>query len=1045
MLEKYAIAGIFAALSLAGFIFNLQLFNSISFVFGSIAALVALRLVGLWCGVAVLAVGASYTFFAWGHPYAMLIFTLEILIVGLFSRRYENIVLIDVAYWLFIGFPLVILAYGGALQMSFGSAAFIGLKQAVNGVFNAVFAGLIIAILPVAFTSVRAKLPKISLQTLLFQIAAFVSITSSSALVVQESRSDYQRTVDRLASAMSTAGLFTVMALENTIPIARFSDVFDRQLQDFKSDSSDAPLYSQSIAIAKVYADGAHQDLFGTTRSFGTNGTIFKDESELEQWEPAQDLAEMLRAREGRYLMRTPVSGMDDLQEIRIEFSAAPMIDILEQAGRQNLLILSIVVAFVLAVSFILIRWLVAPVSWLARFSQHLPTSVVAGRPPKLGLGESTILEYDMVAKAMTSMSDKLSRAFRSLEDLTQSLESRVTERTTQLELMSQVARQTTNGVIITDPEGRVTWVNESFTRLTGYDLEELQGKVPGAILQKVRPPDDVLDNMRTSIARRQNFHVDLLNHTKSGEPYWVEIRCNPMWNSEGEHTGFIAIENDVTESKEIQRVLKGSLDRLNLATEVAEMGVWAFNLQTGEIEWNAENFRLHGLVPEKIEKLSSAWTERVHQDDVEAITALFATFADVSENRHKFEFRLNHPERGERILSSVARVERDGPNVVEVIGVTLDVTEERRAAEMLEQAAKHTETILENVVDAIIAIDAEGLITAYNRAAEQIFGYSAAQVIGRDVSILMPHHHGVQHDRYIRRYLEGALPRVMGRLSEFEAIRANGEIFPIELAVSEIEDSKGRFFIGIVRDISERKKIERMQSEFLATVSHELRTPLTSIRGTLSLISGGVLGQLHPKGVSVLDAALKNAERLGTMIEEMLDLEKLTQGEMDIQVGSEQLDELAATAASLNLGFAQKYRISLELESHAPQTATVKVDAARTIQILTNLISNAIKFSKEGDTVRIRTDSDGKMARISVIDNGPGIPEDKQELIFQKFAQVDTSDSRKHGGMGLGLAIARELAIRMHGQVGLASEPGHGSEFWVEFPIITASPENGD
>lgn len=213
MIAKFALASVFAASSLAGFVLNLQLFTSISFVFGSIVALAALRILGLWYGVAVMAVGASFTVFAWGHPYAMIIFILEDLFVGLLLRRYENIVFLDVAYWFFIGFPLVILTYGGAMEMAFGSAVFIGLKQAVNGVFNAVCAGLVLAILPMVFTSVRAHLPKISLQTLLFQIVAFVAITSSSALVIMESRLDYQRTMDRLEAAMATAGQFTCLGV----------------------------------------------------------------------------------------------------------------------------------------------------------------------------------------------------------------------------------------------------------------------------------------------------------------------------------------------------------------------------------------------------------------------------------------------------------------------------------------------------------------------------------------------------------------------------------------------------------------------------------------------------------------------------------------------------------------------------------------------------------------------------------------------------------------------------------------------------------------
>ncbi|MDG4649268.1 PAS domain S-box protein [Roseibacterium sp. SDUM158017] len=1034
MALKLTLSAVMAALAICGFVFSLSLFNSISFVFGSIAALVALRVIGLWAGVAIAAVGASVTLFAWGHPYALLIFTFEVLFVGLLLRRFDNIALLDAAFWVLIGFPLVLLTYGGALDMAFGSAAFIGLKQAINGVFNAVAAGLILTLLRMVWPSLGFDLPKVSFSTALFYVMSFVAIFSAAALVTLDNRRGYQRTVDRLSFAMSTIGQYTLIAQEDRAGEAVARTAMTAELTRMLSASSDEFGSLRNFSIAIAGPDGSHEDLVGTTRSFGDDGVIFTDASRLEQWEPTGEMAEMLRSREGRYLMRLPLSSPEG-GEVRVEFAAAALINILENDARQSLLLLAVSVAFVILLSRMFINWLSRPLAQLAVLGIDLAPAIASGRRPRIP-PVTNIVEYDVVANTLRALYERLGQMFNAQEKLARELEERVRERTAQLDLLSQVARQTTNGVVVTDVEGRVTWVNESFEKLTGYSLEDMRGKIPGKILQKVRPTEATLENIRTSLARRQSFHVELLNHTKDGRPYWIELRCNPIWDAEGNHTGFIAIENDVTARRETSRALEQSLERLQLATEVAEMGIWAFDTGTGQIEWNDQNYELHGMDPGC--DIASKWLESVHPEDALILSDAFTRLDEAHWGDFNFEFRVTHPKRGERILSSMARIVRERGEHVRVTGVTRDVTDERQFNEKLRRAAQHTEAILNNVVDAIIAIDSDGKIFSCNRAAEEIFGYTSEEFIGQSISMIMPRKHSVQHDQYLRNYIGGGAPKVMGKISQFEAVRSNGEVFPIELAVSEIEEGPGqdRIFIGIVRDITERKKVERMQSEFLATVSHELRTPLTSISGTLSLLKGGVIGTLEADGTALVEAAVSNAKRLGVMIDDMLDLEKLTQGKMEIVLADEPLGEVVRHSIDLNRSVAGEYGVVLELEQNVPDSLMVKVDAERAIQVLTNFLSNAVKYSEPGGTVTVRADLNGPLARVSVIDRGPGVPEDKQAILFQKFAQVDTSDARRHRGVGLGLAITRELATGMGGQVGLISKEGKGSEFWVEFPL---------
>ncbi|WP_374434225.1 PAS domain S-box protein [Tabrizicola sp.] len=1020
-----------AVLAFCGNYLSLDLFGTVSLVFGSIFTLITLQMVGLPLALVVAGVGTSYTLFAWGHPYAILIFGAEVAFVALLSRRMSNLALADALYWVTVGFPLVLITYSGLMDISLSSAAFIGLKQAVNGILNSVVAGLAVGFLPTLFPVLRQHLPKVSFDALLFHILAFVALTTSLALTVAESRTDYRRHVGQLAAFLEAVGL---QSRESVASGSIGEETLLVSLSPMLGITTGVVPLASHLSIAAVDSQGGYSDLLGRTRSLEATGRSVQVAGGLWRWSPEGAMPELLRSNASVYFVT--LGGRPGEDDLRVELSAEPVIEALEASGRRNLLLLAGAMVFVLLASKFFVRLLTQPLIRLASATEGLPR-LIASQGLAPDLPPSSVLEYDRLARSFQEMAVELRHIFRERDDLNRTLEARVEERTRQLGLLSQLARQTTNGVVVTDLEGRVTWANEAFEAMTGYTLAEMAGQVPGRILQRERPSSDVIRKMQQGLLNRCSFHVELLNHAKDGRPYWIELRCNPLVDESGEPVGFIAIENDITERVNIQRALQESHERLQLATEVAEMGIWAVDVETGQIEWNERNRRLHGIEADR--DVATAWLERVHPEDADRVNALFGDLMQGKANTTRFEFRLNHPDRGPRVLSSIARAVRERDRVIRITGVTRDITHERQASDQLRRAAQHTEAILNNVVDAIIAIDTEGRITSCNRAAERIFGYSAQQMIRKSISMLMPADHAAQHDRYIRSYLDGAPARMMGRVGKLEAVRANGEVFPIELAITEVEAGDGRFFMGIIRDVTEREQVERMQSEFLATVNHELRTPLTSIRGTLALLQNQVVGELDANGERIVAAALKNAEQLGRMVEEMLDLERMRQGRLEIRPAPQSVGELVVQSIELNRVLAETSDIRLVNEASDAPGAMIHVDGARVIQILTNYISNAVKFSERGQTVQIRSAVRDGRARVSVIDNGPGIPKDKHDILFQKFAQLDTSDSRRHRGAGLGLAINRELATRMGGTVGLISQEGSGSEFWVEFPCMAA------
>lgn len=356
-------------------------------------------------------------------------------------------------------------------------------------------------------------------------------------------------------------------------------------------------------------------------------------------------------------------------------------------------------------------------------------------------------------------------------------------------------------------------------------------------------------------------------------------------------------------------------------------------------------------------------------------------------------------------------------------------------AASIIKSSEGRLQAVMDNVLDGIITINAQGSIESFNRGAEQIFGYREREVTGCNVNKLMPEPHQTQHDRYIKDYLDTGHRKIIGLDREVTGLRKNGETFQMELAVTEMKLGDSQIFTGIVRDISERKKIQKMKDEFTAVVSHELRTPLTSIRGALGLVMGSMQETLPPQVKELLDIASRNSERLLLLVNDILDIEKIEAGGVKLDMQSIELLPLVKLAVDANTAYAQQFGVTYRIEL-PDSTVAVMADADRLMQVMANLLSNAAKFSPEGGTVEISLRRTGNAARISVTDHGPGITHDFSTRIFQKFSQADSSGTRSRSGTGLGLSISKALVEMMSGVIGYDSKPGEGSTFFVEFPL---------
>ena len=355
--------------------------------------------------------------------------------------------------------------------------------------------------------------------------------------------------------------------------------------------------------------------------------------------------------------------------------------------------------------------------------------------------------------------------------------------------------------------------------------------------------------------------------------------------------------------------------------------------------------------------------------------------------------------------------------------------------SESVEEILGYQSAILDTVADGIVCIDTTGVITTFNKAAEAIFGYGADEVVGQKINMLMPMSHARHHDSYLANYASSGKAKLIGTRPEVEGKRKSGEIFPIEVGLTEASYQGRKIFVGVVRDITERKRVERLKSEFIAAVNHELRTPLTSIAGPLALIQSGKLGPLSPVAQKSAEIAMRNCNRLTVLINDLLDFEQTSSGKAQFDLQSYEVHELVSRAVQDNAAEAQGRGVILSVLQETVYDC-IRVDRARLLQVIGNLLSNALKFSEAGSEVWVGAECFEGRIRISVADRGIGIAREHHDRIFQRFTQVDSSATRRAGGTGLGLAISKQLTEQMGGEIGFESELERGSTFWVTFPV---------
>jgi len=503
-----------------------------------------------------------------------------------------------------------------------------------------------------------------------------------------------------------------------------------------------------------------------------------------------------------------------------------------------------------------------------------------------------------------------------------------------------------------------------------------------------------------------------------------------------GEINFIIMTGVDVTDQREATAALHASEARYRQLVESSLGMVTTHDLDGRILSINASAAESLGYRAE--EMVGTRLIEYVPDDQRMNFDAYLQRIAMTGEEQGTISLR--HRQGGVRIIAWRNRL-LDLPEMPPfVLGHGVDVTEKTDAENKLHAVMRQRESILESVGDGIYGVDMEGRIIFVNEVGARMMGYTQDEMEGQDLLAMLGH---ARADGTVYR-IEDSPIYAARRAST--PIRARDEVFrhkdghtvPVEyVACPMMLNGRVTGVVVAFQDVTERRRLDRMKDEFISTVSHELRTPLTALRAALGLIAGGALEKRPEKRAQMMDVAIGNCDRLVRLVNDILDFERMGAGRLPMRFQEVEAKELLRRATDLQHPSAQKAGIGFIVDAGP---LTLWIDEDRILQTLGNLISNAIKFSPAGSEITLRAKvQSATEAIISVEDKGRGIPPEKLDIIFERFQQVDASDSRDMGGTGLGLAICRNIVRQHGGRIWAESVVGKGSTFFFTVPRTTA------
>ena len=595
-----------------------------------------------------------------------------------------------------------------------------------------------------------------------------------------------------------------------------------------------------------------------------------------------------------------------------------------------------------------------------------------------------------------------------------------------QRHLQTAALESAANGIVIAGRDGRINWVNPAFTRLTGYPATEVIGKNPRILKSGVQ---DVVfyQQLWNTILSGEVWHRELVNRRKDGTLYNEEMTITPVRDDSGTLTHFIAIKQDITARKRAEEELRLT----QFSVEQASDAIYWMDSQGRIVYVNEAACRSLGRAREELLSLSIPDIDPFFPKEV------WKTSWEEVKARGSLTFETQHQtKQGRAFPVEVTSNYLEFHGKEYAFAFARDIAERKRAEEELHQSRQLLQSVLDTIPQRVFWKDRNLSYLGCNKA----FAFDAglkkpSEIVGKNDYELDWSQTAERYRADDKLVIESEVPR----LNFDEPLkRSDGSEVWLRTSKLPLRDRKGKVIavMGTYEDITAHREIERMKSEIVSVVSHELRTPLTSIRGALGLLAGGLLRSQPEKGERMLEIAVSNTDRLVRLINDILDLERLESGKMNMEKRTCNAAGLMTQAADEVRGLAEKAGVTLSV---TPYSARLWVDPDRIIQALINLLSNAIKFSRPGETIWLSATPQADQILFQVKDHGRGIPKEKRESIFERFQQVDASDRREKGGTGLGLPITRSIMQQHGGRIWVESTLGQGSTFSFTLPPLPA------
>jgi PAS domain S-box-containing protein len=591
--------------------------------------------------------------------------------------------------------------------------------------------------------------------------------------------------------------------------------------------------------------------------------------------------------------------------------------------------------------------------------------------------------------------------------------------------------------VAVLDTAGRTVRMNQSCATLTGLSLADAVGR---PFVEDVLESEDrhwVAARLREAASGQVSGPHETVWRIAGGNTRRVSWTLRPLQGPNEEIQYIIVTGQDVTEQRETEKALHSSEARYREVVENSLGFIFTCSMEgrfTSLNAFTAETlgYRAEALVGRAVADLLDRQGSADFQVCLRSLESSEEWQGALALRRSDGVYR--------RIAFRSRRMQLPGERPF-VLNHGIDITEQHEAEQALHMATRQRELILESVGDGIYGIDLDGRITFVNQAGAAALGCTPEQLTGRDMHQVIHHTHadGTPYSRSTSPILQALRRCESIRMRDEVFWRNNQTAFPVEYSANPIlENGRVSGMVVAFRDVSERRRLEKMKDEFISTVSHELRTPLTSLRASLGLIASGSLDRRPEKQHQMVEMAIANSDRLIRLVNDILDFDRVGKGKLPLDRLPVEAMVLLRRAADVAYPQANQAHITLRIEAPPMQ---VLADEERILQVLNELVANALKFSQSDTTIRLSAhpSAEGQVT-FSVDDQGRGISPEKLERIFDRFQQGDASDSRALGGTGLGLALCRSIVEQHGGRIWAESTPGMGSKFQFTLPAAPIS-----